>query len=667
MSWLNPALLWFAALALVPVILHFLLRERVQKVAFSAVRFLRQQSREMLTRHRWLEWLLTALRVSCVLLLVVAFARPFLGGRHAVHRELIVLLDVSRSMSFGSRFAKAQEEAAKVIASARDADITIVTFADEASVSSFMQAQNAADALAAIKSARPGSAGTDILAAMERVVRRINERKGTGEVHLISDLQLSGISRGRDARRLPQGYSFYAHGVADSLNAAPDGVAIEGGAFSSDITPGENNLNVSARLLNRGKAREVDAQLFIGEQKLASRRVPLPQNGESTVVLSGTARQIGEYAGQIRVIGAPAALKEDDRFYFVARVVSKVRIAVVSGQGAAGAPESFFIVRALNAGKDTPFQAEACDKLPALDGYDAVVLSDVAALGAADIERLSAFVRRGGGLLAALGKPADAAVFNGSLGKLLPARLRAWNTSDQDRFLTASESKHPLLARLVSDGGDVTTAKFRGTWDLKDSQGAEVALRFNDTRPALVESHVGKGAVMFFATGLAGQTTDFPLRAIFVPFLQESLKRLLARSDEHNAMAIGETISVPSGASIRLPDGTEQRASGEALNCAISLPGIYQLSANGKTELFAANASAREGDLAAAEPAEIERMFVPVAASELRRTDSGVERVLAPAEELAAEHKHNIGWWCLIVLFGVLIMEQWLAGLASRK
>ena len=41
MSWLNPSILALAALALVPIILHFLMRERIQKIAFSAVRFLR--------------------------------------------------------------------------------------------------------------------------------------------------------------------------------------------------------------------------------------------------------------------------------------------------------------------------------------------------------------------------------------------------------------------------------------------------------------------------------------------------------------------------------------------------------------------------------------------------------------------------------------------------
>jgi len=676
MSWLNPSLLWLALLALVPLLLHFLLRERVRKLAFSAVRFLRAQSREVLARHRWLERLLTVLRMACVLLLVVGFARPFFaegpGARGTAQHELVVMLDVSRSMLYASRFREAQEQAEKLIESAEPGTaLTVVTFADESSVA-VNEAPDRSAALELVKRAKPVGSSTDILGALDKVLKRLDERNGRGELHLISDLQASGISRGRDIRRAPAGYRCRVHAIGAKTPAANEGIAVEGGAFSSDITPKDNNLTVSARIFNRGKAREVEARLVCDGKALAIKKVSLPQNGEAVVALTGTLRELGGHAGQVEVAGAPVTLPDDDHFHFVARVVNKVRVVVLRqagpqpGEGNLDA--AFYLVRALNAGADSPIQAETHDKLPPLDGVDVVILAQVPAMPAADAERLDKFLRAGGGLFAGLGENVDVAAFNGRLGRLLPARLRAWHVSDEDSFLVVADAKHPLVTHLVGEGGDLTTARFHGSWDLKDSQGSQVILRFNDNRPALLESRCGKGIVMLLAAGLDTRAGDFPLRAMFVPFFQESVRLLLARSEQQNALAAGETIVVPAGGSIVLPDDSEQRAAGsESLSLFATQPGIYRMKCSGKTTLYAVNANPGESDLAMADPLELEKMLDSAAASEIRKTASGYERVLLPGDKLAAEHRHKIGWWCLCALAVLLALELWLAGAASRR
>jgi len=687
MSWLNPSLLWLALLALAPLLLHFLLRERVRKVAFSAVRFLRRQSREVLARHRWLERLLTALRVACVLLLVVGFGRPFFaegaGAGGTTQRELILMLDVSRSMLYATRFPEAQEDAAKLIESAEPGTaVTVVTFADESSVA-VHEAQGRGAALELVKRAKPAGGSTDVLGALDKVLKRLAERNGRGDVHLISDLQASGISRGRDIPRLPAGYRCHVHAVGAKTPASNEGIAVEGGAFSSDITPKDNNLDVSARIFNRGKAREVEARLECDGKALATKKVSLPQNGEAVVALTGTLRELGEHAGQVEVAGAPVTLSDDDHFHFIARVVNKVRVVVLrplsptpsrSGEGSGGgqsesSPDAaFYLVRALNAGADSPFQAEIHEKLPTLDGVDAVILAHLSGLPAADVGRLAEFLRAGGGLFAGLGEKVDATAFNGGLGRLLPARLRAWHAAEEDNSLVVSDAKHPLVTHLVGEGGDLTTAQFHGSWDLKDSQGSRVILRFNDNRPALLESRLGKGIVLFLAAGLDTRSGDFPLRAIFVPFFQESVRLLLARSEQQNALAAGETIVVPAGGSIVLPDGSEQRATGgESLSLPATQPGIYRVKSGGKTELYATNASPSESDLTMADPQELEKLLDSSAASEVRKTASGYERVLLPGDKLAAEQRHRIGWWCLCALAILLALELWLAGAASRR
>ena len=101
LTFLNPALLFGAAAAAVPLLLHLLQRRRVREIAFSDLRFLEEvkarRSRALGVRR----WLLLLLRMLAILLVVAAAARPQLGGRDAAAaapEALLVVLDASASM-----------------------------------------------------------------------------------------------------------------------------------------------------------------------------------------------------------------------------------------------------------------------------------------------------------------------------------------------------------------------------------------------------------------------------------------------------------------------------------------------------------------------------------------------------------------------------------------
>ena len=77
MSFLSPLFLFGALAAAIPIVLHLLRRETEARVKFSAVKLLKHAPVEAASRQRLREWLLLALRVAALLLLALAFARPF--------------------------------------------------------------------------------------------------------------------------------------------------------------------------------------------------------------------------------------------------------------------------------------------------------------------------------------------------------------------------------------------------------------------------------------------------------------------------------------------------------------------------------------------------------------------------------------------------------------
>ena len=673
MNWLNTSVLGLAALAIVPIILHFWLRERLQKVMFSALRFLQKQSKDTFLRKRWLEWLLAATRVVCVLVLVTAFARPFAAGAPQEEGKsghaTIVLLDVSRSMNVAGHFDQAKSEAESVLKATPENDtFTVITFADASNIS-VLPGANQAMALEGLRSVKVAGGGTDILAAMDRVLAVA--RANTGDVHLITDLQATGIPTNRDAPRLPQNYKLLVHRIGDGKASATGAISMLGGVFTTNITPGERNVSASVRVANAGAARSIDAQLKVAGQLLDQKKIALPQNGETAVTLTGTLREPGEFPAAIVLPDAPVVLRGDNQFQFVVRVVSRVKVLILNptpNREDRALDPAFFVSEALNVGADSPYAAEVAPTLPDLRAYQVVILPNVTSLSAGDVVKLRDFVSAGGGLLIGVGTGVDAEGFNRTIGALAPAHVRTIANDELGRFLVAADPTHTFLTRLVEEGkADLSAPRFHGVADLKDSQGAHVILRFDDRRPALLEKRLGKGQVLMLASGLDRRSGDFPLRPIFLPFLHEAMRLLVAEANQSQNMLTGDTLSLPPGATLTMPDNGQVKGGVEASNVVLAEPGIYRLVAGSATTLYAVNADPRESNLAAAEPADVEKMLTPAPEGVFRASHGSLERVLLPNERLAAEHKLNIGYWCLVALAGLVFAELLLSQYASRQ
>ncbi|MCW8129812.1 MAG: BatA and WFA domain-containing protein [Planctomycetota bacterium] len=667
MNWLNPGLVWFAVLAAVPVLLHFLLRERVQKVAFGAMRFLRKQTNQLLTRKRWLEWLLTAMRALAVLILAFAFARPFFADPQAqaasgTRPATVVVLDVSRSMSFGSRFKDAQAKAEEAVKSAGPGRLfRVVTFSDTGRMQ-VNDVDSAGEALGLIGKLAPTPYATDLLEGLDRVFAGLASQSAGGDVYLISDLPAAALAANREIRPLPKGFRLHVEAVGGGEKA--DGAVVTGGSNTLETHAEERNVQLAVRVANYGPARDATVKLIVKDQALDMRKAALPADGEAALTLTGTLNQVGEYPGEVKLEGVKPVLNGDDTFHFVLRVVQNIRVAVLNGAPSADSTRdaAYYAVEALNAGENSPYRAKAYDRLPDLRETDVVVLSGAHKLDAADVKRLDAFVKEGGGLLVAVAPESSPEAFNASIGEVAPARLRLLKDPNASIFLVASDLKHPWVRGVTGNNrGDLTGVHVRGAWELKDSQEASVILRFDDGRPALIEKPRGKGATLMFAACLDRRAGDFPLRAIYVPFVRECLHLLSQRAGASGSLGLGDAVAVNAGAALTSPAGKEVAAKGEPVEVTLDESGIYRLQDGAHTMLYAVNGAPSEADLTSVSAEDVERRFSPAAEGSIRQTEHGYERVLAPEERLKNEQRGNIGWWLLAAILPLTIAELLLA------
>ena len=116
-AFLSPLFLAGALAAAVPILLHLLKREPETRLQFSAVKLLRGAPVEHSRKQYLRDLLLLALRVTALLLLALAFARPFFrsDAYGAASGITVVAIDTSLSMSAGRQFERAKQLAREAV------------------------------------------------------------------------------------------------------------------------------------------------------------------------------------------------------------------------------------------------------------------------------------------------------------------------------------------------------------------------------------------------------------------------------------------------------------------------------------------------------------------------------------------------------------------------
>jgi hypothetical protein len=121
LSWINPLYLSGLLLLALPVLIHLVQKQHSQGMRFPSLMFLKQipqrEKRRLEIRH----WLLLVLRCLLLLLIVLAFARPFFnteGGANGLEPERqdsVIVLDRSYSMLIADHWQQARDQALQLV------------------------------------------------------------------------------------------------------------------------------------------------------------------------------------------------------------------------------------------------------------------------------------------------------------------------------------------------------------------------------------------------------------------------------------------------------------------------------------------------------------------------------------------------------------------------
>ena len=681
MGFLAP---WFLAGMLavgLPVFVHLLRKQTTVPRPVSSLMFF-EQGTQSSTRHRRLRYLLLfALRTALILLLALAFARPFFRHKTVLASDKLLLVAIDDSFSMnaaaggsasGTRLDEAKRGALSVLAGkAAGQKAQVIALGGQMRLLT-QPVEDADELRAAVQSIGPGDGHGDF-GGLGRGMRAMAETVHTPmELHLFSDMQESNMPGNFADMVMPGNVALVLHSVGTGQGANWANWNVE-----SVQAPGQlvdtKKARVIAVIAGHGTplATRTVSLVVNGEVK-ATKKVDVPADGRATVVFEGLDVPYGESRCAVRIDGADRFPNDDASNFAVKRAdpervlfvhqASDARSPLYFGAALAAAAQASFVLQPI-----TPEEASDID--PAK--YAFVVLSDVPSVPSILEHTLERNVEDGGSVLVVTGM-ADShrehiPVYGGNVGD---GHFYARGSLEQEGFSTvgAADAAHPAL----KDANGFAGTKFFYAASVDPGQ-ARVAARLADGTPLLIDKQVGEGHVLLFASGLDNLTNDLPLNPAFVAFVDQTARYLSGEERVSGARVVDSFVqlrnpanqesaaaaSKAAGATVDIigPDGKRPLSLKEAAaaqSFQLSHAGFYQIRfANGRDALIAVNPDRRESDLQSI-PDDVLKLW------------SGSAGAAQPAAETAAEATNDVSnawWWVMLLVLLAALAES---ALASR-
>ncbi len=666
MGFLAPWFLGGLAALGVPVFVHLLRRHVSTPRPVSSLMFF-ERGTQSSTRHRRLRYLLLfALRFALVLLVVLAFAAPFVrrAAAGANDRMLLIVVDNSFSMRAGSRFADAKRQALALLAEKPRAQKAQI-FAIGGQIEAITQPiDDNAQLRAALESIQPGD-GHANFGELGRYLRTMSETvRSPIDLHLFSDMQRSAMPANFADMVMPGNAKLDLHSVAQGT--APPNWTIESVNSPAELADPKDPKRSRVEAVAAGFGTPAAAKtvsLVVNGKVIGSKKVNIPPNGRATVDFAPLNVDYGFNRCQVRIEGGDS-FTADDASVFSVRRSDPERVLFVHNASDTRSP--LYFGAALDAAAHASFvlQSVAAEQSTDLDPskFAFVVLSDTMALPSIFEHALSAYAGRGGNVLIALGTSAAHS-----------QRIPLWGANAHDvrdyartgtpASIGQVDFSYPPLAQPQPgrDNGGWADVKVLYAVPVDPAQ-ARVAARLSDGTPLLLEKQIGEGCVLLLTSGLDNLTNDLPLHPVFVAFVDRVARYLSGDEQLSGSRLVDSYVQLRSAASsadakgsveVVDPDGRRPLSLSEARTAQslrLQRAGFYQIHlANGRDAVIGVNPDRRESDLQSIPP--------DVLALWSGSSSAAAPQSASPASDETKFRTVNL-WWYVMLLALVAALAQ---------
>ena len=706
MIFLAPLALIGVLLLALPIAVHLFKPRKMKQTPFSSLRWLKQSQQRLSRRIQWHQWLLFLVRAVCILVLVLALAKPLVGPKDQERpTDRFIVIDTSRSMGYqtageDSPLQQAQELAGGLVQKARASDRTAVIAAGAQPPLLLAPGADASSALPAIKAIKPSLADTQVSAILP-LVRSLLPREGERDVEVIF------LTDNLKERWRQEDVQTFMRDLPGSERVK----VIETGARST-----HNAWIASARLFQVGEDRRIRVEIGCVGDDQPKRALHL--NGvdgikfdPQDITLNAGHVARAEFRipaglnlqGQIATLRLePAdALPSDDVFFLNLDTAWSLQVLLVEPEaaGADGRRVGLFLetaLRALMASKkqmlEVATRTSATVTASDIQKADVVLLAGVPKLSDSALETLHARVRAGAGLAMFLGPQLEPDFYNQKFYRghqpsegLLPLTLKTdgptFSVVGKPGMLTNIRWTHPLFEPLQDPVlSDFTQSRFRQYGNLSGALGKNdtVLACFDDDMPAILERSLGAGRVLLFNTSANTEWGDLPRQQSFLPLVDRMLSHLSALGVQRNflvgaavALSLADdqprgavTVVAPSGAALS-PRLITQRGQTLLHLDEVAEIGVYRTEGLGAKDFaFIVNADRADSALVPMDVKALEAWWAPA--------DFEIISAASAGQRLESSGREWPLWPALVALAGLLLVGEtiyvhWLCPRADPK
>ncbi len=680
--------------ASIPLIIHLLNRERARRLVFSTVRFIQMSHQTNVQRHKLKRFLLLLMRILMLILLGLAFARPFFAQDIATTPELggirnaVIILDISYSMQYEEVFDNAKKEAINRLDSLDSADaVALILSADKVRKVLPIDSEHQ-HIRTAIENAELTNYTTDYLDAIQtadEILKSISI--GQKQIYLVADLQKSGWENFLTTDRLGHDVDIE---FIDVSKEQPDNRAITAINVPPVILLEQKDTELVARVHNFSTERveNLPVSLYIDNRKVETSQLDIEPNDSSDASFNVRIDLQTESAHTGWVEIESDALEIDNRHYFTVQSMKSIKVHCVNGESNRNNiyDETFFLTRALkNTGTDgAPIDYTESTTFPsdnAIKRYDVLILANVSSISATEADRLKTYVNGGGGLIITVGDQVNTDVYQQHLGEsenpLLPCTLTqaTGDAIGKETFqvVASVDYRHPIFMPFSNPNhGDFAKGRFYRFYQSAPVSDATVLASFDDGNPAIVEKIYGNGRVLCYTSSIDREWNDLPIHGVYLPFLHETIKYLaLKQAGQIPDYRVGDGIeysgtqeSAGKEVAVFDPDRKESRfklnEQGNLFYENSENPGIYSVHKSGeKPQYFVVNVDTVESDLTPRNPEELTSMLIGT--TETDRTPTELTDEVIKKYEKDVERNQSLSTYLLLAVFALAITEMFLA------
>lgn len=707
MSFLYPLFLIGGAAITAPIIFHMIRRVTRDKVTFSSLMFLKPSPPKLTKKSRIENWFLLLLRCLVLLLMALAFSRPYFSNDQSVELEAdervrhCLLLDRSASMRRDGVWEDALEKAEAWLSQWKQENhVTVflfdeslqqvVSFADWSAINADVRV---ADVINRLRGESPTWKSTAIDTALLESLNRMEEgtkeeekdtEQQAWEMVVISDLQTG--SRYESLRG--QDWPKHAYVVFDGAKAkSPHNAGLQ--ALQSAWQISEDGESVAPRV-RVSNALDSEKEQFQVTWQNATGTIPdsasLPMYVTPGQARITSAPEWPQTSGADRLVLSGDSENFDNTIWMAPFKPKRSRIVLLSRkQEAAGDSElEYYLQRAFQSIPEHQVeliqpQSDAWDPMASLRSIDLWIVTRP--LTEAVAEGLRGKMEQGATVLMTM--PSTAIQETLQILWEDPSLEISEAPITDYALLGKIDFQNPLFAPFAdprfSDFSKIHFWKHRIIRNLdEEADTLSIAARFDSNSPAIMTHQSGLGRLVILTSSWTPQDSQLALSTKFVPWLYTILNLGRNYQELRTQYSIGETVdlsSIPTADKllVRDPKGNESNVETDKLFRATKEPGLYQIEADNDFKwTFAVNLDPNESRTSPLPIETLEGLGVPTRQPESTIQDTPESRKQAAEETrlLAAqeiEHQQKFWRWALAAVLGLIFIESLVASFATNR